>query len=102
MVAKKLIISRDARRDLLEIYKYLEIKSGNPSSAFRALRAIYRELQRVGRSPGVGHIREDLTKKPWRFWSKFSYLIAYEEQEASVTVFRVLHAARDLRRWLEG
>ena len=28
--------------------------------------------------PGIGHAREDLTERPLKFWSVYSYLVVYD------------------------
>jgi hypothetical protein len=46
--------------------------------------------------PEMGHTREDLTERPVKFWSVFSYLVVYDPASRPLTVLAVLHGAR---RW---
>ena len=46
--------------------------------------------------PTVGHIREDLAPRPWRFWSVGPSLIAYRGDVDPIWIARV---ARGERRW---
>lgn len=48
--------------------------------------------------PGKGHTRADVTDKSYRFWSVYSYVIAYRYDDESLTVVRVVHGRRNLRR----
>lgn len=45
--------------------------------------------------PGIGHAREDLTARPLKFWSVYSYLIVYDPASDPLTIIAVLHGARD-------
>jgi antitoxin ParD1/3/4/toxin ParE1/3/4 len=49
----------------------------------------------------MGHLREDLTDEPVRFWSLFSYVIVYDPETQPLQILRILHSARDLRRILD-
>jgi plasmid stabilization system protein ParE len=45
---------------------------------------------------GKGHIREDITDLPVRFWPVGSYLIVYDAGKRPIEILRVLHGARDV------
>lgn len=51
--------------------------------------------------PGIGHAREDLTERPLRFWSVYSYLVVYDPASDPVTIITVLHGARDVAQILK-
>ncbi|MFY9343886.1 MAG: type II toxin-antitoxin system RelE/ParE family toxin [Planctomycetota bacterium] len=58
-------------------------------------------FERLGRRPGLGHRRRDLTTNPRiRFWNVGPSLIAYERSEAGITVHLVERAERNWRRLL--
>ena len=46
--------------------------------------------------PGMGHYREDLLDRRHRFWSVWSYLIAYRWQATPIQIIAVVHGARYL------
>jgi plasmid stabilization system protein ParE len=52
--------------------------------------------------PGKGHLRRDVKNPAFRFRSEKSYVIAYRYDERSVTVVRVVHGHRDVRRLFKG
>ena len=48
--------------------------------------------------PGLGHERADLPNRRYRVWSVYSYLVIYRFGPKTLTVLRIVHGARDLRR----
>ena len=36
--------------------------------------------------PGIGHLREDLTDRPLKFWSVYSYLVVYDPARDPLTI----------------
>ena len=52
-------------------------------------------------TPEIGHKREDLTSRPVKFWSVYSYLIVYDPASTPLTVLAVLHGAQDVERLLK-
>jgi plasmid stabilization system protein ParE len=48
--------------------------------------------------PGKGHVRADVKNPAYRFWSVYSYVIAYRYDEKTLTIVRVVHGKRDFRR----
>jgi plasmid stabilization system protein ParE len=48
--------------------------------------------------PGKGHLRQDVKDAKYRFWTVRPYVIAYRYDERALTVVRVVHGARDLRK----
>lgn len=77
-------IARDSINAALKIYDALE-------EAFELL----------AQSPGIGHTREDLTSRPVKFWSVYSYLVVYDPESRPVTILAVLHGARDVEHLLK-
>ena len=51
--------------------------------------------------PGIGHMREDLTDRPLKFWSVYSYLVVYDPAGDPLTIVAVLHGARDVAQILK-
>jgi antitoxin ParD1/3/4/toxin ParE1/3/4 len=44
----------------------------------------------------VGHVREDLTDEPVKFWPVNSYLIVYDPTARPVEIARVIHGHREV------
>jgi toxin ParE1/3/4 len=55
--------------------------------------------------PEAGHVRQDLTPLPIKFWPAFSYLVVYDPAARPLAIVRVLHGRQDvaaiLRRGVE-
>ena len=64
-----------ARQDLEEIWDYLA--RDNPQAAERVLTNIEAIIRKLARTPGMGHLREDLADRRHRFFLVYSYLIVY-------------------------
>jgi toxin ParE1/3/4 len=60
------------------------------------LRRLRERIEKLAQAPGIGHTRGDLSRRPVRFWSEWSYYIVYETSDRGILVVRVLHGARDI------
>ena len=87
-----------AKADIAEILDV--IAADDPSAARRVLAKIKAAMKRLARTPGLGHLREDLADEPLRFWPVYSYLIIYRVGMRPLQIIRVLHGARDVSRVL--
>jgi len=88
-------LSAEARQDLEDIRTYL-IGAGGPQLARYVLGEIRQAIGFVADNPYAGHLRQDLTDEPVRFWSIFSYMVIYDPASKPVGVARILHASLDL------
>src|SRR6187551_3998006 len=92
----------NAKEDLLVILDY--ISADNPAAADRVEASIFESCDFLAKTPFAGHLRQDLTHRPVRFWAvpRYpNYLIVYDPASNPLTVIRILHAARDAARHLE-
>jgi plasmid stabilization system protein ParE len=55
---------------------------------------------RLADNPGLGHRREDLTPKPYFFYTIHPYLIVYARESDPLPILGVLHGSRDVQRIL--
>jgi len=83
----RFVLTGPAERDLDQIKNFL-------SEDIRAA------LKLRGNKPGVGHLREDLTVRPVKFWPIYSYLIVYDPETKPVQILRVLHGMRGVEEIL--
>jgi toxin ParE1/3/4 len=88
-----------ARQDLEEIWDYLA--GDNPKAAERVLTRMEAAIRKLARSPGMGHLREDLADRRHRFFLVYSYLLVYRAGAGPLEIIRVLHASRDIREVLD-
>ena len=92
---KRFVLTRPANRDLEEIKAYL-IANTSPTVARRVLKDIHAGLILLGKEPGLGHVREDLTDRPLKFWPVYSYLVVYDPRTEPVQIIGVVHGMRDV------
>ena len=91
--------SREARLDLLEIWEH--IAKDNLDAADRVEQEIQKTVAMLAANPGLGHLRRDLTSKPVRFWSVYSYLVIYDPAARPLEVVRILSGYRDVAAMLK-
>ena len=55
-------------------------------------------VRQLSHMPGLGHERLELRGRRYLVWSVYSYLVIYRYGPKTLTVVRIVHGARDLRR----
>jgi plasmid stabilization system protein ParE len=98
-MVSRFVFTEEAETQLLKILEYLADQS--ESAAVRVRDAIYDAVGKLAERPGIGHTRQDLTDRPLKFWSVYSYLIVYVPASAPLTIVAVLHGAQDVERLLK-
>jgi toxin ParE1/3/4 len=93
---RKLLIKPRARLDLLEIWLYIANES--VPAAIRVGEEIEISIRSLAEMPGKGHRRSDVKDPGVRFWSVYSYIIAYRYDQSTCTILRVVHGRRDFRK----
>ena len=99
-MTSRFIFTEGAETQLLEILDYLADES--ESAAVRVRDAIYDAVGKLAERPGIGHTRKDLTDRPLKFWSVYSYLVVYDPASRPLTIVAVLHGARDVELLLKN
>ena len=89
------VVTPNARDDLEDITLYL-LAAGGPQLARHVIGRLHRGMRLIGEMPGIGHLRQDLTDEPVKFWQVFSYLIVYDPIPRPVPIVAVVHSARDV------
>jgi plasmid stabilization system protein ParE len=67
-------LSPEAKEDLREIRDYLAVEGGRRLARY-VLQEISQAFKLLAAHPDAGHLRQDLTSLPVKFWPVFSYLI---------------------------
>jgi plasmid stabilization system protein ParE len=93
------ILSPLARQDLNDIWDY--IAQDDFDAADRIINEIHDAILLMSSMPGIGHLREDLTDEPLRFWPVRRYLIVYHTGAEPLEIVRVLSAYRDVHGLLQ-
>jgi antitoxin ParD1/3/4/toxin ParE1/3/4 len=88
-------LSVDAQVDLLEIWHYIQERSGN-RAADRVFDKLHDAMKKLATMPGMGQIRTDLSSEELPTWPVYSYLIVYQPSSKPIGIVRVIHGARDV------
>jgi toxin ParE1/3/4 len=86
---RKLLIKPRARVDLLEIWHF--IAQDSVVAADKVAEKLDDAIRGLLEIPGKGHARADVKDPGYRFWTVYSYVIAYRFDERSLTIVRVVH-----------
>ena len=70
---RRFVLTPEARADLIQIWSH--IAEDSIDAADQALARLHDAFTRLGRTPGMGHQREDLADTRHRFWTVYSYVI---------------------------
>jgi toxin ParE1/3/4 len=93
----RLTVSRDARKDLSDIFIY--IARDNVAAARRILSLFHHRFRTIAAQPGIGRRRDEL-KAGYQSHASGNYVIYYRFANGIVRILRVLHGARDLKSLL--
>ncbi len=93
---RKIFIKPRARLDLLEIWHY--IAADNLAAALRVGDELDAAILDLAALPGKGHKRPEIKDSRVRVWAVYSYLIAYRFTEETMTIVRVVHGRRNIRK----
>lgn len=88
-----LLISPQAEQDLVDIWLY--IANDSPTNADRFLDYINEQALHLVELPKSGKLRPELAQA-LRCFPVEKYLLFYREQDSTIELVRVLHAARDI------
>ena len=89
------LLTPQAQRDLESIADYLALEA-SIERAIEILRDVREEFRKLAEMPGMGHFREDLLDRRYKFWSIYSYVIAYRWDVDPIQIIAIVHGARDL------
>jgi plasmid stabilization system protein ParE len=93
-VRRRFVLTPEAAANLREIL--LGIADDRPKTAERVRTEFLSCFQRLGRSPGIGHYREDLLDRHFRFTTFYSWVICYAWEPKPIQIIAVVHGARQL------
>ena len=93
-------LSIEAENGLYDAWVYSNENFG-AAVADEVLDSIESALSLIEERPEVGHFREDLAPKPWRFWPVGPSLIVYTVKGKTVLVAYIGRSERDWKTILE-
>lgn len=100
MSRPRFVLTPQARADLVEIWSY--IAEDSLEDADRVLDRLHDCFTRLAQMPGMGHHREDLADARHRFWTVYSYVIAYRDRTSPLEIIGIVHGARKLEAFFQG
>ena len=92
------VLSVEAELDLEEIWDYIALDSFD--AADRWIEELFDALERLARTPRIGHKREDLTNLPVLFWPVNAYLIIYRITTRQIEIVAITQGSRDVPGFL--
>jgi plasmid stabilization system protein ParE len=87
-------LSVDADFDLDDIWEYIAADSIH--AADRWIGELFDAFEALGRTPGMGHRREDLTSFPVLFWPIGAYLIIYRAKGHPIEIVAVTQGSGEI------
>jgi plasmid stabilization system protein ParE len=88
------VLSEDAVLDLDAIWDF--IAADSIDAADRWTDKLFEMFEAIGQTPGIGHLRTDLTSQPVLFFPVDAYLIIYRVTRPIVEIVAVTQGARDI------
>lgn len=95
------VLAPEAALDLVRIWRYVKEQS-SIAVADRVEPVIREKIAFLGRVPGAGHRRNNLTDEDVRFLPVYSYLIVYRPQTKPLQIVSILHGHRDVEQILKN
>ncbi|SRR5712692_1165992 len=92
-------VSAEAQRDLIEIWRH--IAEDSVDLADRIDGEFDELFAALGRMPGLGHSRKELTKRPLLFFPMYSFLVVYRRDVRPIRIIAVLRGSRNVKRILK-
>jgi plasmid stabilization system protein ParE len=92
------VFGREVDFDLDDIWEY--IAADNIDAADRWIDKLYSAFEAIGKTPGIGHKRADLTPEAVLFWPVGAYLIIYRAQHQPIEIIAVTQGSRDIPAFL--
>ena len=88
----------EAQFDLEQLLDY--IAEDNIDAALKVHERFLKVFHLLAENPEIGHFRDDLTSKPIRFYSVYSYLVVYIADATPLQIVRVLGSRQDIAKAL--
>ena len=98
-MSKTYRLTQGAEADVEAIADF--IAGDSVDAAVKVVQALEDAFELLASRPGVGHVRQDLTQRPLKFWSVYSYLVVYDPGGDPLTIVAVLHGARNVAEILK-
>ncbi len=91
-------LSAEAQNDLFEIWSRIAVNSAELADRIEG--EFYELFTSLGRMPGQGHTRRDLTRRPVLFFPLYSFLVVYQPEVKPIRIMVVIRGRRNVKRLL--
>lgn len=100
----KIYYSPEAKRDLDDIWEYVESELSNPAAARKVVNSILDDIDRLGLFPSLGANLSVITdtETDYRYIVSGNYMTFYRISQNDIYVDRILYGRRDYLRILFG
>jgi plasmid stabilization system protein ParE len=88
-----------AEQDLSDLLDFIASES-SIDTALKVEVAFRDEFIKLAELPGMGHYREELLSRQYRFSSIYSYVIVYRWETVPIQIVAILHGTRNLNALL--
>jgi toxin ParE1/3/4 len=85
--------------DLVDIDDYF-MENASGEMAMRVQRGLIAAFGSIGRNPGLGHRRSDISRRALFFLAKPPHFIIYRKASDHVEIVAVLHGSRNIKKIL--
>ena len=100
----KIYYSPEAKRDLDDIWEYVESELSNPAAARKVINRIMDDVDQLGLFPSLGAKLSSITdaETDYRYIVSGNYMTFYRISQNDIYVDRILYGRRDYLRVLFG
>ena len=97
-----IIVSREARKDLVQIRQYISEELCNPDAAVRIMGLLKKSIASLSDFPGRGRPLDALipVHTDYRYLVCKNYCVFYLSNDSDVVIIRILHQRQDCLRAL--
>ena len=97
-----IIVSKEARKDLVQIRQYISEELCNPDAAVRIMELLKKSIASLSDFPGKGRPLDALipVHTDYRYLVCEKYCVFYLSNDGDVVVIRILHQRQDCLRAL--
>ena len=96
----RFIVSGIAKQHLFQIWEHFAETSLELADKMQG--DFYQAFANLATMPGMGHYREEVLDKRYKFWLVHQYLVVYLWQEKPIRIVTVVHGARNLETFFEN
>ncbi len=91
-------LTQAARQDIRDIVHHIRVSQQSPQNARLVASRLKEQFGRLVKMPHLGHPREEIEDEAARVIHVSGVLVVYDATLKPLTILRVVHAARDLKR----